>query len=93
MPTHEERPEFRRDFEALTREQQLAFLAVLRRFIADLRRGQFRAGVRVKRVQGYPGVWEMTWAPDGRAIRIVYEGAVRCCTTSPPPSLSTRCPK
>lgn len=27
-------------------------------------------GLRVKRVQGYPGVWEMTWSfagPDGRA--------------------------
>lgn len=67
MPTHEERPQFRSDFNALTRDQQLAFLGALQRFIADLRRGQFRAGLRVKRVQGYPGVWEMTWAPDGRA--------------------------
>jgi len=67
MPTHEERPEFRRDFDALTREQQMAFLSVLRRFVVDLRRGQFRAGLRVTRVQGYSGVWEMTWAPDGRA--------------------------
>ncbi|CAA9267258.1 MAG: hypothetical protein AVDCRST_MAG77-3719 [uncultured Chloroflexi bacterium] len=67
MPTHEERPQFRRDFDALTHEQQQAFLSALRRFIADLRRGQFRAGFRVKRVQGAAFVWEMTWAPDGRA--------------------------
>ena len=67
MPTHEERPQFRRDFDGLTREQQLAFLAALSRFIADLRRGHFRVGLRVKRVQGQAGVWEMTWAPDGRA--------------------------
>jgi hypothetical protein len=25
------------------------------------------SALRVKRVQGHPGVWEMTWAPDGRA--------------------------
>ncbi|HEY8637632.1 MAG TPA: hypothetical protein VIL64_00215 [Solirubrobacteraceae bacterium] len=38
------------------------------RFVTDLRAGQrFRPGLRVKRVQGYAGVWEMTWAPDGRA--------------------------
>ncbi len=67
MPTHEERPEFRRDYDSLTRDQQLAFQAAVARFVADLRRGRFRAGLRVKRVQGHPGVWEMTWAPDGRA--------------------------
>ena len=67
MPTHEERPQFRRDYDSLTGAQQLAFRTALARFIADLRQGQFRAGLRVKRVQGYPGVWEMTWAPDGRA--------------------------
>jgi len=67
VPTHEERPQFRHDFNALTREQQQAFLGAVQRFVADLRRGSFRAGLRVKRVQGYPGVWEMTWAPDGRA--------------------------
>ena len=32
------------------------------------RRGQsFHPRLRVKRAQGHPGVWEMTWAPDGRA--------------------------
>lgn len=36
-------------------------------FIACLRVGTFEPSLRVKRVQGYPGVWEMTWAPDGRA--------------------------
>ncbi|MBA4179944.1 MAG: hypothetical protein C0506_05080 [Anaerolinea sp.] len=25
------------------------------------------AALRVKRVQGHPGVWEMSWAADGRA--------------------------
>ena len=36
-------------------------------FITCLRSGPFDPSLRVKRVQGYPGVWEMTWAADGRA--------------------------
>lgn len=37
-------------------------------FVEDLRAGgQFRKGLRVKRVKGAPGIFEMTWAPDGRA--------------------------
>jgi hypothetical protein len=37
-------------------------------FVVDLRfRQGFRRGLRVKRVQGTADVWEMTWAPDGRA--------------------------
>jgi hypothetical protein len=36
--------------------------------VADLERGQgFRKGLRVKGVQGSPGLYEMTWAGDGRA--------------------------
>jgi hypothetical protein len=40
---------------------------VLRRFIHNLERGHFQAGLRVKGVRTAPGVFEMTWAPDGRA--------------------------
>ncbi|HCT77752.1 MAG TPA: hypothetical protein DGG94_10950 [Micromonosporaceae bacterium] len=36
-------------------------------FVHDLRAGQFRKGLRVKKMQGHDDVWEMTWAPDGRA--------------------------
>lgn len=37
-------------------------------FIADLNAGGgFRNGLRVKGVQGSKGVYEMTWAEDGRA--------------------------
>jgi hypothetical protein len=67
MPTHEELPEFWRDIDALTPEQRRAFRSSVSRFVADLARGRFRAGLRVKRIQGHEGVWEMTWAPDGRA--------------------------
>ena len=36
--------------------------------VSDLRAGHpFRPSLRIKGVQGYPGVFEMTWAPDGRA--------------------------
>ncbi|WP_406425560.1 hypothetical protein [Streptomyces sp. NBC_00842] len=34
----------------------------------DLRRGRpFRPGLRIKGVRVAPGVYELTWAPDGRA--------------------------
>ncbi|HEY7270918.1 MAG TPA: hypothetical protein VH951_13920 [Dehalococcoidia bacterium] len=67
MPTHEELPEFWRDLAGLSPEQRRAFRSAVSRFAADLTRGWFRAGLRVKHVQGHQGVWEMTWAPDGRA--------------------------
>lgn len=35
--------------------------------MADLRAGRFRRGLRVKAIQGAPGIFEMTWAPNGRA--------------------------
>jgi hypothetical protein len=53
----------------LPRELQRAFLAVLPVFIAALRATStsFPPALRVKRVLGSPGVWELTYAPDGRA--------------------------
>ena len=39
------------------------------KFVEDLERGEgFRAGLRVKGIQGKPGMFEMTWAADGRAV-------------------------
>ena len=67
MPTYEVSASFWRDWRNLTPQQQLAFMRALGQFIADLRGGTFRPGLRVKRVQRYPGIWEMTWAADGRA--------------------------
>lgn len=57
-----------RDWQRLTSEQQASFLHAVAHFVDDLRRGRFRKGLRVKVVQGSEGVWEMTWAPDGRAL-------------------------
>ncbi len=46
----------------------MAFLAAVSQFVEDLGvGGQFRKGLRVKGVRGAPGVFEMTWADDGRA--------------------------
>ncbi|HEY3842086.1 MAG TPA: hypothetical protein VGL48_02440 [Acidimicrobiales bacterium] len=68
MPTFAWLARFGADFDALTAEQQAAFLAAVTQFVEDLRRGtKFRKGLRVKGVQGASGVFEMTWAADGRA--------------------------
>jgi hypothetical protein len=67
MPTYDVLASFWRDWRGLTPQQQRAFMRTVGEFIADLRAGTFRPALRVKRMQGYPGVWEMTWAADGRA--------------------------
>jgi hypothetical protein len=51
----------------MSADQQRAFLAVVRLFVEGLRQGRLDPRLRVKRVQGRPAVWEMSWAPDGRA--------------------------
>ncbi len=67
MPTYEQTERFRQDYKRLTRKQKQAFKTAVAKFVADLRSGHLRPGLRVKAVQGRQGVWEMTWAPDGRA--------------------------
>jgi len=68
LPTYAWLARFRAEFRALPPEQQERFLATVELFVADLaaRRG-FRPGLRVKGVQGAAGIFELTWAPDGRA--------------------------
>lgn len=54
--------------EKLTPAQQAAFLKAVIAFVADLREGKgFRKSLRVKKMEGADGIWELTWAPDGRA--------------------------
>jgi hypothetical protein len=65
VPTYQPRLRFLRDFKSLSAEQEAAWEKALDLFIACLRRGRFEPSLRVKRVQGYPGVWEMTWPPTG----------------------------
>jgi len=68
MPTHEELPLFLREWTKLTREQRVLSLAAIEEMVEDLRAHRsFRPSLRVKGVQGHPTVFEMTWAPDGRA--------------------------
>ena len=68
MLTHSERASFWEDWRSLTPEQREQFQKARRKFVHDLKQGQgIRAGLRVKRVQKVPGVYEITWAPDGRA--------------------------
>jgi hypothetical protein len=69
MPTYAWLSRFAADFARLTPAQQAAFLVAVRLFVDDLNRegGQFRKGLRVKGIQGATGIFEMTWAPDGRA--------------------------
>lgn len=67
MPTFETTRRFWRDHARLTAEQKRAFREAVEKFVADLDAGRFRVGLRVKPVQGAPGIFEMTCAPDGRA--------------------------
>ena len=68
MPTFAWLARFGADFGRLTPAQQAAFLVAVAQFVEDLRTGgQFRKGLRVKGIKGAAGVFEMTWADDGRA--------------------------
>ena len=55
------------DNDKLTAEEKRHFKTAVKKFNDDLERGRFRKGLRVKSVEGAPGVWEMTWGDDGRA--------------------------
>jgi len=68
MPTYEGTTEFWRDYRRLTLEQRARFLAVVNRFVRDLQTGRRRPGFRSRSVRGQEGVYEMTWAGDGRAF-------------------------
>ncbi|MBV7255023.1 hypothetical protein [Streptomyces albidoflavus] len=72
MPTYEVLPRFTADLARLSPEQQRRFRRAVTGFVQDLRGGgHFRAGLRVKRLSGFPGIYELTWSmgtgPAGRA--------------------------
>jgi hypothetical protein len=68
MPTFAWVARFGADFDGLTLAQQAALLTAVAQFVQDLEAGgQFRKGLRVKGVKGATGVFEMTWADNGRA--------------------------
>ena len=69
MPTYQPSPEFLQLHSKLTPEQRSAFRAAVVKFIEDLGRGQgFRKGLGVKGIESKPGLYEMRWADDGRAV-------------------------
>ena len=68
MPTYEWERVFGREFAALDSDSQEAFLAAIARFVEDLQHGRpARRSLRVKPVRGHEGVFEITWAANGRA--------------------------
>jgi hypothetical protein len=68
MPTYEKLPRFQEDFDQLLPRDKERFRQAVAKFIEDLDRGaSFRAGLRVRGIDGAPGIFEMTWAPNGRA--------------------------
>jgi hypothetical protein len=68
-PTYALRPRALREYLRLTPEERRAVGRARDRLVAGLRARppQLDPALRVKRVRGHPGVWELTWAPDGRA--------------------------
>ena len=67
MPSHARTRQFERDWRRLRTPKRDRYTAAFRKFDADLAVGRYRPGLRVEGVQGAPGAFEMTWAPDGRA--------------------------
>jgi hypothetical protein len=57
-----------REYLKLSVEQKLAFRNAVKEFVADLPGRSFRPSLRVKAYKGYPRVYKLTWAPDGRAL-------------------------
>jgi len=58
-----------RDLRRLTRAQRHDFDRAWPRLVEALREHppQFPPALRIHRVQGHEGVWELSWAADGRA--------------------------
>jgi len=68
MPARDVLAKFWRDWGQLRPDERQAFLIAVDKFVDDLREGRgVRSGLRVKGVRGAPRVYELTWAPDGRA--------------------------
>lgn len=68
MPTYGKTERFDKDYAELSPEERKRFKIAVKKFIEDLRAERsFRRGLRVKGVKGASGIFEMTWADDGRA--------------------------
>ncbi len=69
MPTYEAEGQFLNDFKNLSPRERATFGAAVKQMVADLKaKRPLRPSLRIKSVQGHPGIFEMTWdMPDGRA--------------------------
>jgi hypothetical protein len=68
MPTYDKLPRFDKDFAQLSAEDKERFRQAAAKLAEDLnRRRQPRSGLRVRGIEGTTGIFEITWAPDGRA--------------------------
>jgi hypothetical protein len=66
MPTHDQLDSFFHDYKRLTEAEKAIFRQAVGHFARDLRTGDFRKGLPVKKMSGHDDIWELTWAPDGR---------------------------
>lgn len=67
VPNWEAAERFFRDYRQLSTKERSLVRAARVKFVQDLERGAIRKGPRIKAVQGAECVYELTWAPDGRA--------------------------
>lgn len=68
MPTYDWLPSFGDDRKHLTEAQYRAYLIAVAHMVADLKTGNgFRKGLRIKKMQGHDGIWELTFGDDLRA--------------------------
>jgi hypothetical protein len=67
VPTWSTTESFEKDFKKLTPDEKARFRAAVAAFVADIKKRRFRKGLRVKGIVGAEGIFEMTWANNGRA--------------------------
>jgi hypothetical protein len=68
MPTFARTPRFEADYRSLSLDDRNRFKVAYQKLVEDLKAGRPpRRGLRVKPVQRTNGVFEITFAPDGRA--------------------------
>ncbi len=66
MPTYEVTKQFLRDYKKLNKSYVEDWKEARKRFVKSLKSKRMDPRLRVKRVQGAPGIWEMSFAGDGR---------------------------
>jgi hypothetical protein len=67
VPTWSTTDRFEQDFTKLTRDEKAKFRGAVAALVADIKKRKFRKGLRIKGIQGEEGIFEMTWAKNGRA--------------------------